>query len=73
MVENHKKLIFWGNIRPDKLPATTQISKLWLETFRGLSKIEEFAAREVNGFLFRTWWQVHSYYMLTLKKLRAEL
>ena len=72
MVKNHKKLVYWGNIRPDKLPGTTQISKLWLETFRGLGKIDAFASREVNGFLFRTWWQVESYYMFGLKILRTK-
>jgi len=72
-VENHKKLIFWGNIRPDKLPYTTEISRLWLEVFRSINKIENLSAREINGFLFRSWWQVQSYYLIALRKLRAEI
>lgn len=71
MVEEHVKLVYWGNIRPDRLPGTTQISKLWLETFGSVSDIQEFSAREARAFLFRTWWQVQSFYIRALKILRS--
>jgi hypothetical protein len=72
MVKAHVEHIYWGNIRPEKLPATTQISRVWLETFSGITQVEEFAKRKVNAFLFRTWWQVQSFYMRALRKLRSE-
>ena len=72
-VKRHIEHVYWGNIRPDKLPVTTRISKLWLETFGEVIKTEEFATKRVNAFLFRTWWQVQSFYMRSLRILRGEL
>jgi hypothetical protein len=72
-LKEHKKYIYWGNIRPDWLPGATQISRKWLEAFRGLAKYPEFARRDVNGWLFRSWWHVHLYYSRSLKQLANQL
>jgi len=72
-LKEHRRYIYWGNIRPARLPVATQIGRKWLEAFRGLSKYPEFARQEVNGWLFRSWWHVHLYYSRSLKELAAQL
>lgn len=72
-LREHRKFIYWGNIRPDWIPAGTRIGRKWLEAFRGLAEYSEFAGREVNGWLFRSWWHVHLYYSQSLKKLANQL
>lgn len=72
-LEENQKLVYWGNIRPDKLPSATGISRKWLAAFNGLSKYPEFSGRKVNGRLFRSWWHVHLYYFRGLAKLAEQL
>jgi hypothetical protein len=72
-VKAHKRYVYWGNIRPDLLPSASTISRKWLEAFRGLSIYPEFAARDIHGWLYRSWWHVHLYHRQSLQKLADEL
>ena len=73
MIKEHIQHVYWGNIRPDKLPSTTGISRLWLETFAVLPKFDELVTREVKGYLFRTWWQVQLFYERCLVSLKSQV
>lgn len=72
-LKEHRRYIYWGNIRPARLPVATQIGRKWLDAFRGLARYQEFARREVNGWLFRSWWHVQLYYSQALRKLADQL
>jgi hypothetical protein len=76
-----RKDLYWGWFVPSQirfnglsLPAALKplrdCSTLWFNTFRSLTNYPEFAKRDVNGRLYRTWEHVRLYHAEGLRQVR---
>lgn len=61
--------IYWGYIRPDRVPGETEFSKWWWNIFNELSSNAEYEYRMVRGRLFKSWERVQECYSSSLEKL----
>lgn len=63
-------IMFWGQIRMDKLPNKFTAAKEWWEFFNHLSKDKRFGPRRVRAMIFKTWKHVSFYYEKNICELR---
>lgn len=69
-VNSHRaNYIYWGFIRPDRLPGVVKDSATWFATFRSLATLREFSSREISGRLYRTWDHLKVQQLHTLRSL----
>jgi hypothetical protein len=78
---DRKKDVYWGWIHPDRITFTgltfpdilkplRDFSSKWFNTFKKLSLYEEFAGRNVNGRLYRTWDHATLYHVEGLRMIK---
>lgn len=76
--------LYWGWFSPDKikfdglqfpgvLKPLRDISTEWFSTFRSLSLYQQFANRDINGRLYRTWDHAVLYHVDGLRQIRDSL
>lgn len=81
---DRKKDIYWGWIEPDRIKFTgltfpqtlrplRDFSTRWFNTFKGLSRYTDFAGRNVNGRLYRTWEHATLYHVEGLRVIKAKV
>lgn len=62
-------ILFWGQVRMDKLPNKFTAAKEWWEFFNRLSKDTRFGPRRVRAMIFKTWKHVSFYYEKNIREL----
>jgi hypothetical protein len=79
------KSLYWGWIEPADLTYTRgmrrihrfaqarEVSARWFEAFRALSRFPDFARRDVNGRLYRTWQHALLYHVDSLQQVKNTL
>jgi hypothetical protein len=62
-IDQFRKYLFRGWIRPDKLPPSKSFSKSldWWEFFRSLSATGDFGPYKISGAIYKTWHFLESY------------
>jgi hypothetical protein len=76
--ENHKKrfkelqnIIFYGQIRMDKLSNSFDYAKNWWEIFNALSIDKRYGSRAIRASLFKTWKYASRYYENGISRIRG--
>jgi len=62
-------ILFWGQVRMDKLPDEFTAAKEWWEFFNRLSTDPRFGPRRVRAMIFKTWKHVSFYYEKNIREL----
>lgn len=70
--EDMQKLMFYGNIRLDKLSDDFTFAKKWWEYFNGLSIDPKYGPRSIRGTIFKDWSYATRYYEYSLKLIRQQ-
>ena len=76
-----KKEVYWGwfepaEVRVDRLSLAEELKPLvqlrtsWFNAFRSLSRYPEFATRDINGRLYRSWEHAVLYHIEGLRRIR---
>jgi len=66
-------IMFFGNIRLDKLSNDFDFAKKWWEFFNSISKDSRFGPRLVRGTIYRSWNHVSDYYEKSFDDLRTKI
>jgi hypothetical protein len=67
-----QKNLYWGYIRPDRLPTTAPFSKWWWGIFEQLSNCSDYDRRKIRGRLFKSWHHVQMNYCYAIERLMEE-
>jgi hypothetical protein len=66
-----QNIIFYGQIRMDKLSNNFDYAKSWWEIFNALSIDKRYGPRLIRASLFKTWKYVSSYYENGISRIRG--
>lgn len=80
--KKRKEDLYWGWLRPDTirfkglsfpdvLKPVRDISTMWFNAFRSLSRYTQFGRRDVSGRLYRTWDHALLYHVEGLRRIRG--
>jgi hypothetical protein len=65
--------VYWGYIRPDKVPIGTAFSKWWWGIFEELSANTDYEKRRVRGRLFKSWERAQECYCASIQNVLKSL
>ncbi len=71
-VKECKENIYWGYIRPDRIPPKTEFSRWWWRIFEQLSNCADYDRRKIRGRLFKSWEHVQMNYCYSIQHLMQE-
>lgn len=64
--------IWWGYIRPDRIPSKAEFSKRWWTIFEQLSDCDDYERRKIRGRLFKSWKHAQINYCYSIERLMQE-
>jgi len=67
------KNVYWGYIRPERIPTRSNFSRWWWAVFEELSNCDDYEQRSVRGRLFKSWKHVQINYCYSIQRLLQEL
>ena len=67
-----QRILFFGNIRFDKLNDTFAFAKTWWDFFNHMSRNPKYGSRRVRASLFKSWHHVTHYYAEGIDKLKEK-
>ena len=68
-VKECRENIYWGYIRPDRIPPKTKFSRWWWTIFEQLSNCADYERRKIRGRLFKSWKHVQMNYCHSIQLL----
>lgn len=65
--------IYWGYVRPDRIPTKIDFSRWWWPIFEQLSNCDDYDRRKIRGRLFKSWKHVQMNYHYSIQRLIQDL
>jgi hypothetical protein len=66
-------VLFWGQLRLDKLSNSFDFAKDWWEFFNELSTDNKYGNKQIRAAIFKSWHHATNYYVKSVNQIREQL